>query len=110
MEREPSLKGLRIVVTDRIISRFEDQLKHDGGTHRWDMAAAWTPDRQLDALAGADVVVCSSLSRQQAGAAARLKLVHVTGAGYDKFPFRGCLRRPLLPTRSTTRGLLPNTS
>lgn len=89
MEREPSVKGLRIVVTDPLISRFENQLKHDGGAHHWDMAAAWTPDRQLDALASADVVVCSSLSRQQASAAARLKLVHVTGAGYDKISFPG---------------------
>lgn len=85
----PSFKSLRIVVTDPIISRFEDQLKHDGGTHHWDMAAAWTPDRQLDALAGADVVVCSSLSPQQASTAGRLKLVHVTGAGYDKISFPG---------------------
>src|SRR5688500_11425256 len=88
-KEEPSMKSLRIVVTDPIISRFEDELKHDGGTHHWDMAAAWTPDRQLDALAGADVVVCSSLSPQQAAAAARLQLVHVTGAGYDKISFPG---------------------
>jgi phosphoglycerate dehydrogenase-like enzyme len=83
------MKSLRIVVTDPIISRFEDELKHDGGAHHWDMAAAWTPDRQLDALAGADVVVCSSLSPQQAAAAARLQLVHVTGAGCDKISFPG---------------------
>ena len=48
------------------------------------MAAAWTPERQLEALASADVVVCSSLGPQQVAAATRLKLVHVTGAGYDK--------------------------
>lgn len=81
--REP----LRIVVTDPIISRFENRLKHDGGHHHWDMAAAWTPDRQLEALAGADVVVCSSLNPTQAAAAGRLRLVHVTGAGYDKISF-----------------------
>ncbi|MFJ5697141.1 2-hydroxyacid dehydrogenase [Arthrobacter sp. NPDC093139] len=83
------MKSLRIVVTDPIISRLEDALKHDGAAHHWDMAAAWTPDRQLDALGGADVVVCSSLSPQQAAAAARLQLVHVTGAGYDKISFPG---------------------
>ena len=81
---DTSQQSLRIVVTDPIISRFEEQLKHDGGAHVWDMAAAWTPDRQLDALARADVVVCSSLSPGQAAAADRVKLVHVTGAGYDK--------------------------
>lgn len=81
---ESSLKSLRIVVTDPIISRFEDQLRHDGGAHHWTMAATWTADRQLKALASADVVVCSSLSPDQAAAADRVKLVHVTGAGYDK--------------------------
>lgn len=80
-------KSLKIVVTDPIISRFEDQLKVDGGTHQWDMAAAWTPDRRLDALAGADVVVCSSLGPAEAEAAGRVRLVHVTGAGYDKISF-----------------------
>ncbi len=80
-------ESLRIVVTDPIISRFEDRLKSDGGAHQWDMAAAWTPQRQLDALAGADVVVCSSLSPAEAEAAARVRLVHVTGAGYDKISF-----------------------
>ncbi|WP_354263001.1 2-hydroxyacid dehydrogenase [Arthrobacter sp. OAP107] len=78
---------MRIVVTDPIISRFADRLKADGGPHHWDMAAAWTTERRLDALAGADVVVCSSLSLTEAGAASRVRLVHVTGAGYDKIPF-----------------------
>lgn len=80
-------ESLRIVVTDPIISRFEDRLKSDGGPHHWDMAAAWTPQRRLDALAGADVVVCSSLSPAEAEAAAGVRLVHVTGAGYDKISF-----------------------
>jgi phosphoglycerate dehydrogenase-like enzyme len=88
MEQAPDgVKPLKIVVTDPIISRFEDQLKVDGGTHQWDMAAAWTPGRRLDALAGADVVVCSSLGPAEAEAAARARLVHVTGAGYDKISF-----------------------
>ncbi|WP_231938524.1 2-hydroxyacid dehydrogenase [Arthrobacter sp. B6] len=75
------------MVTDPIISRFENRLKHDGGAHHWDMAAGWTPERQLEALAGADVVVCSSLNPVQAAAAGQLRLVHVTGAGYDKISF-----------------------
>ncbi|CAN7143560.1 2-hydroxyacid dehydrogenase [Arthrobacter sp. LjRoot78] len=81
------LESLKIVVTDPIISRFEDRLRSDGGTHQWDMAAAWTPERRLDALAGADVVVCSSLGPVEAEAAGRVRLVHVTGAGYDKISF-----------------------
>ncbi|WP_082506690.1 2-hydroxyacid dehydrogenase [Arthrobacter sp. Leaf337] len=80
-------ESLKIVVTDPIISRFEDRLRSDGGTHQWDMAAAWTPERRLDALAGADVVVCSSLGPVEAEAAGRVRLVHVTGAGYDKISF-----------------------
>ena len=86
-EAPRNAESLRIVVTDPIISRFEDKLKADGGAHHWDMAAAWTPDRRLDALAGADVVVCSSLGPAEAAAAARARLVHVTGAGYDKISF-----------------------
>jgi phosphoglycerate dehydrogenase-like enzyme len=81
--------SLKIVVTDPIISRFEDRLRRDGGAHHWDMAAAWTPERQLEALASADVVVCSSLGAPEAVAASRLRLVHVTGAGYDKISFPG---------------------
>ncbi|WP_458782368.1 2-hydroxyacid dehydrogenase [Arthrobacter sp. D3-16] len=77
-------EALRIVVTDPIISRFEDRLKHDGGPHHWEMAAAWSPERRRRALACADVVVCSSLTAAEAEAAANLRLVHITGAGYDK--------------------------
>ena len=51
------------------------------------MAAAWTPDRRLEALAGADVVVCSSLGPAEAKAAGRARLIHVTGAGCDKISF-----------------------
>ena len=80
-------ESLKIVVTDPIISRFEDRLRADGGAHHWDMAAAWTPERRLSALAGADVVVCSSLGPVEAEAAGRVRLVHVTGAGYDKISF-----------------------
>ncbi|WP_267277038.1 2-hydroxyacid dehydrogenase [Arthrobacter sp. CDRTa11] len=80
-------EALRIVVTDPIISRFQNRLRHDGGRHHWDMAAAWTPERQLEALAGADVVVCSSLNPAQAAGAGKVRLVHVTGAGYDKISF-----------------------
>ncbi|SEQ49225.1 2-hydroxyacid dehydrogenase [Arthrobacter sp. OV608] len=79
-----AMEPLRIVVTDPIISRLQDVLTHDGGAHRWDMAAAWSPERKRDALERADVVVCSSLAPAEAEAAAKLRLVHVTGAGYDK--------------------------
>lgn len=77
-------RPLNIVVTDPIISRFEAQLKHDGGAHRWQMAAAWDAGRQSEAMADADVVVCSALPAEQIAVASRLQLVHVTGAGFDK--------------------------
>jgi phosphoglycerate dehydrogenase-like enzyme len=83
-KEQPPKEGLRIVVTDPIISRFEEQLRHDGGAHHWIMAAAWTPELQLEALASADVVICSSFNSQLAAGARKLRLVHVTGAGYDK--------------------------
>ena len=87
-EPPKAAESLRIVVTDPIISRFEDKLKSDVGTHQWVMAAEWPPERRLEALAGADVVVCSSLPPAEAEAAGNVRLVHVTGAGYDKISFR----------------------
>ena len=82
-----SIQSLRIVVTDPIISRFAEALRSDGGAHHWDMAAAWSPERRAAALAGADVVVCSALPPSEAEAAGNVRLVHVTGAGYDKISF-----------------------
>jgi len=75
--------ALDIVVTDPIISRFEGLLRGDGG-HRWTMAAGWSRDSQRQAIARADVVVCSSLPPDLAAAAAWVRLVHVTGAGFEK--------------------------
>lgn len=75
--------ALDIVVTDPIISRFEGLLRGDGG-HRWTMAAAWSRDDQRRAIAHADVVVCSSLPPDLAATAGRVRLVHVTGAGFEK--------------------------
>ena len=87
-EGPDSVQPLRIVVTDPIISRFEKALRADGGAHHWDMAAGWSPERRAVALAGADVVVCSVLPQAEAEAASKARLVHVTGAGYDKVSFR----------------------
>ena len=75
---------LKIVVTDPIISRFEETLQHDGGAHHWEMAADWSEGRQRAAIAGADIVVCSSLPEALGAAGTGLRLVHVTGAGFDK--------------------------
>ncbi|EMY33454.1 D-isomer specific 2-hydroxyacid dehydrogenase [Arthrobacter crystallopoietes BAB-32] len=77
-------EALRIVVTDPIISRFQQELRYDGGAHHWVMASGWGAEEQLRAVADADVVICSALPPEQAAAGTRLRLVHVTGAGYEK--------------------------
>ena len=80
--------ALSIVVTERIISRFPSILTSDGSDdHDWTFAADWSVERQAAAIAACDVLVCAGLDPDHARAASRLKLVHVTGAGYEKIPF-----------------------
>ena len=87
---EPSRKSLRIVVTDPIISRFEDQLKHDGGAHHWDHGGGLdsrSPAGRTGECRRRRLFLLESASRRPPPT--RLKLVHVTGAGYDKISFPG---------------------
>ena len=77
-------RPLRVVVTDPIISRFADQLTHGVDGHEWVFAAGAAAEDRLAAVSAADVVVCSHLSAQEAAAAVRARLVHVTGAGLDR--------------------------
>lgn len=79
--RDPS--PLKVVVTDAIISRFDSVLR-SAGNHEWIMAADLDIDQQRAALSEADVVVCSRLPEELASAARNLRLVHVTGAGFEK--------------------------
>lgn len=76
---------LRVVQTDRIMDRYRDVLTA-AGTHHWTFASGFTPDEQIAAVRDADVIVAAALPVPLAEAAARLRLVHVTGAGYDKIP------------------------
>lgn len=83
-----SPSSLSIVVTERIISRFASILTSDGSDgHDWTFAAEWPKERQSEAIAACDVVVCAALDPDHARAAARLRLVQVTGAGHEKIPF-----------------------
>ncbi|MFD1213888.1 hypothetical protein ACFQ36_17770, partial [Arthrobacter sp. GCM10027362] len=75
---------LRVAVTDPIISRFAGRLTQGLENHEWLFAAGAAPEDRLAAVAGADVVVCSHLSRDEAEAAVRARLVQVTGASLDR--------------------------
>ncbi|MBK1783260.1 2-hydroxyacid dehydrogenase [Prauserella cavernicola] len=78
---------MRILLTDPILSRFAAELSHDGTDgHDWELLAG-RPDAEIeDRLREADVLVASRMTPAMAKAAERLRLVHVTGAGYDRIP------------------------
>jgi len=77
---------LRVLVTDNIMSRFADELTRDDNVNEWTIANTWTEQQVLAALPATDVLVCSAMSPAMVAAGTRLKLVHVTGAGFDKIP------------------------
>ena len=79
-------RPLRVLVTDSIMSRFETELTRNDDTNIWTMASGWSADAVLAAMPETDVLVCSSMTPGQAAAAPGLRLVHVTGAGFDKIP------------------------
>lgn len=73
---------LRIAVTDPIISAFADELRCTRRPHAWTFADA--PGAARDAIAGADVVICSRLTADDMTGGDRVRLVHTTGAGVDR--------------------------
>ncbi|MEV0778318.1 2-hydroxyacid dehydrogenase [Streptomyces sp. NPDC050428] len=76
---------MRIVLTDPILTRFTDELTHGGADgHDWDFLADRSDADVARHLSTADVLVASRLTAALAGTAGRLRLVHVTGAGYDR--------------------------
>ena len=80
------MNALRVLVTEPVMGRFESVLTRDGASpHTWDFAYGDDP-RLLEAAATADVLVCSSATPELLAAMPRLRLVHVSGAGYDKIP------------------------
>ncbi|SEM87582.1 2-hydroxyacid dehydrogenase [Cryobacterium luteum] len=82
----PTLAPLRVLLTDNIMSRFATELNQTDSGTEWTIANTWSEQQILAALPDTDVLVCSSMSSQMAVRAPGLRLVHVTGAGYDKIP------------------------
>jgi len=77
---------LRVLVTDTIMARFEAELTASASGAEWIIAPGLPDDELVEAMPGIDVLVCSTMSRAMALAADRLRLVHVTGAGFDRIP------------------------
>lgn len=77
---------LNILVTDRIMARFDTELGSADDTNSWQFGPRWSESEILAALPDTDVLVCSVMTPAMAAVAGRLRLVHVTGAGYDKVP------------------------
>lgn len=78
---------MRILLTDPILTRFTAELTRDGTDgHDWELLAG-RPDGEIeDRVREADVLVASRMTTAMAEAGRRLRLVHVTGAGYDRIP------------------------
>ncbi|MEV0642041.1 2-hydroxyacid dehydrogenase [Streptomyces sp. NPDC050619] len=75
------------MLNHRILSRFHEPLKaRTEGSHDWLDACDWDAARRSEALPDVEVYVGSTLRAEDARRAARLRLVHVVGAGYDGIP------------------------
>ncbi|CAN5670680.1 2-hydroxyacid dehydrogenase [soil metagenome] len=73
---------MKVLVTEPIMARFADILTRDGSSpHEWTFCF----DGSVD-VTPYDVLVCSAATPALLGAMPSLRLVHVTGAGYDKIP------------------------
>jgi len=77
---------LKILVTDRIMARFGAELGSAEDANSWQFGPSWSESEVIAALPDIDVLVCSAMTPAMAQAAHQLRLVHVTGAGYDKVP------------------------
>ncbi|SDS60291.1 2-hydroxyacid dehydrogenase [Actinoplanes derwentensis] len=76
---------LNVLQTDKIMDRYAAVLTASG-THHWTFASGMDPSRLAEAARTADVIVAAAMTPGLARAATRLRLVHVTGAGYDRIP------------------------
>ncbi|URN09562.1 2-hydroxyacid dehydrogenase [Actinomadura madurae] len=75
---------MKIVHIDPITARFADLLTAAGGS--WQFIPGRPDGEVVRALDGADVLVGSRLTPAMARAGTALRLVQVTGAGYDRIP------------------------
>ncbi|WP_328632280.1 2-hydroxyacid dehydrogenase [Streptomyces sp. NBC_00356] len=80
-----AVRPLEVLVTEPVMGRFRDVLTA-GSPHRWTFAYGDDPAALAAAAATADVLVCSAADRELLAGMERLRLLHVTGAGYDKIP------------------------
>jgi len=76
----------RVLVTDTIMARFGAELTAPPAVAEWTFAPGLGDDELVALMPAVDVLVCSTMSPAMALAADRLRLVHVTGAGFDKIP------------------------
>lgn len=73
---------LKVLVTEPIMARFASVLTRDGASaHEWTFCFDGSADPSAY-----DVLVCSSATSELIRSMTRLRMVHVTGAGYDKIP------------------------
>ncbi|WP_309505383.1 2-hydroxyacid dehydrogenase [Streptomyces phytophilus] len=84
---------LHVLVTEPVMGRFRDVLtaKGAGPAHRWTFAYGRSPASGDEsavraAAATADVLVCSAAPVELLAGMPQLRLLHVTGAGYDRIP------------------------
>lgn len=75
--------GLKVVVTDPIMSRFERLFRQLLPEYDWHFVAGFSPLEQSAHIANAEVLVCARLSAQDAQRC-QARLVHVTGSGTDR--------------------------
>jgi phosphoglycerate dehydrogenase-like enzyme len=80
--------GLRVVVTEPVMGRFASVLTEGtAADHEWIHVTNGDP-RLPELAAGADVLVCSTVTPELLAAMPRLRLLQVSGAGYDKIPLQ----------------------
>lgn len=77
------VSGVRIVVTDPIITRFADLLRENAQGNEWEFVADLSPEDQSAAVSRAEVLVCAKLSPEDA-TSCPAGLVHITGSGADR--------------------------
>jgi phosphoglycerate dehydrogenase-like enzyme len=75
---------VKIVLTDPITARFAEILV--AGGHDWLIVPGRPDEEVVRELPGADVLVCSRMTSSMARAGGGLRLVQVTGAGYERIP------------------------
>lgn len=77
---------MKVVLTDAIMAGFLDELGVGTDGNDWTIAVGWGEAELIEAVADADALVSSVLSAPVVSAARSVRLLHVTGAGWDRVP------------------------